>query len=153
MHAIGSSRRALSGPLWMIHRSYRSSKAVGVCIRPVPKPAFILLGSLGDNQRLIAVQGHGHSLTPVPLEVHGGPMESLGIDVGLRGLDDATKGLFVLLSVNILHFLGHTVLSPRRPPSGSLSQPISGSWVEFLLWRLPSTPSSLGAYCTAPSGL
>ena len=33
-------------------------------------------------------QGHGYSLTPVSLEVHGGPMERLGIDACLRGLDD-----------------------------------------------------------------
>ena len=46
------------------------------------------LGSLGDDQRLTAAQGHGYSLTPVSLEVHGGPMERLGIDAGLRDLDD-----------------------------------------------------------------
>ena len=34
------------------------------------------LGSLGDDQRLTAAQGHGYSLTPVSLEVHGGPFVS-----------------------------------------------------------------------------
>ena len=40
------------------------------------------LGSLGNDQRLAATQGRGHSLTLdlASLEVHGGPMERLGVD-------------------------------------------------------------------------
>ena len=50
------------------------------------------LSSLGDDHRLTAAQGHGRSLSPTSLEVHGGPVERLGVDAPLSDFDNGAKG-------------------------------------------------------------